>query len=112
MVSPRSGTGSPVDLRGPSPHPVRLPQFEGLDVAARYHSARYGGGFFDAVALGSRLGFLLMDIAGRRPETHAIAVDVQNVFRTRAQELFESSDANESEGIALLVRDINRSLME
>jgi serine phosphatase RsbU (regulator of sigma subunit) len=89
-----------------------LPQFESLDVAARYHSARCGGDFFDAVAMGSRVVFLLMDIAGRRPETHAIAVDVQNVFRTRAQELFENSDANESEGIALLVRDINRSLME
>jgi hypothetical protein len=53
-----------------------------------------------------------MDIAGMRPETQAIAVEIQNVFRTRAQELFEDPDANESEGIALLARDINRSLIE
>jgi hypothetical protein len=53
-----------------------------------------------------------MDIAGRRPDTQAIAVDVQNVFRSRAEEVFKHADANESEGIALLARDINRALIE
>jgi serine phosphatase RsbU (regulator of sigma subunit) len=56
--------------------------------------------------------FLLTDIAGKRPETHAIAVDVQKAFRTRAQDLFTDSDTNESESIAILARDINRSLIE
>jgi serine phosphatase RsbU (regulator of sigma subunit) len=64
------------------------------------------------VATASRVVFLLTDIAGRRPETHAIAVDVQNVFRSRAQDLFSHSDTNESEGIATLARDINRALIE
>ena len=112
MASFQSGAGSPLDLRGPTPHPVSLPQFESLDAAARYHSARCGGDFFDAVAIDARLAFLLMDIAGRRPETHAIAVDVQKVFRARAKELFQHSDANESEAIATLARDINLSLFE
>jgi serine phosphatase RsbU (regulator of sigma subunit) len=112
MASSLSGSGSPFGLRGPSPHPVNLPQIEGLDVKAQYHSPRCGGDFFDGVALDSRVVFLLTDIAGRRPETHAIAVEVQNVFRTRAEELFKHSDANESEGIALLARNINHSLME
>jgi serine phosphatase RsbU (regulator of sigma subunit) len=105
-------SGSPFGLRGPSPHPVNLAQIESLDVKARYHSPRCGGDFFDGVALDSRVVFLLTDIAGRRPETHAIAVEVQNVFRTRAEDLFKHSDANESEGIALLARDINHSLIE
>jgi serine phosphatase RsbU (regulator of sigma subunit) len=112
MASSLSELGSPPGRSGSSPRPVDLPHTEGLDLQSRYHSARCGGDFFDAVAIGSRVVFLLMDIAGRRPETHTIAVNVQNVFRTRAQELFEHSDANESEGIALLVRDINRSLIE
>lgn len=99
-------------LPGASPLPVTLPQFEGLDLQARYHSARCAGDFFDGVAIDSRVVFLLMDIAGRRPETHAIAVDVQHAFRTRAQDLFQHSDANESEGIAVLVRDLNGSLIE
>jgi serine phosphatase RsbU (regulator of sigma subunit) len=110
MASLRSG--SPSGLPGPSPHPVDLPQFESLDLKARYHSARRGGDFFDGVAPDSRVLFLLTDIAGRRPETQAIAVDIQNVFRARSQDLFEHPDANESEGIALLARDINRSLIE
>jgi serine phosphatase RsbU (regulator of sigma subunit) len=89
-----------------------LPQFESLDLKARYHSARCGGDFFDGVALDFRVVFLLMDIAGRRPDTQAIAIAVQNVFQTRAQELFKHPDANESEGIALLARDLNCALME
>ena len=116
MASSQSEPGSPlelgVDLGGPSPDPVKLPQIESLDVAVRYHGARCGGDFFDGVVLDSRVLFLLTDIAGQRPETHAIAIDVQNVFRTRAPEVFKHSDANESEGVALLARDINRSLIE
>jgi serine phosphatase RsbU (regulator of sigma subunit) len=99
-------------LQGSAPHPVNLPHIESLDVAARYYPARCGGDFFDGVAPDSRVLFLLTDIAGRRPETQAIAVDIQNVFRTRAQDLFKYPDANESEGIAVLARDINRSLIE
>lgn len=101
-----------MDVKGPSPLPINLSEIESLDMKARYHSPRSGGDFFDGVAFGSRVVFLLTDIAGKRPETHAIAVDVQNVFRTRAEELFKHSDANESEGIALLARDINHSLIE
>ncbi len=112
MATSLSESGSPSGLPGPSPHPVNLPQFESLDIQARYHSPRCGGDFFDGVALDSRVVFLLMDIAGRRPETHAIAVDVQNVFRTRAEDLFKHSDANESEGTALLAHEINHSLIE
>jgi serine phosphatase RsbU (regulator of sigma subunit) len=99
-------------MGGPSPHPVDLSQIESLDVAVRYRSPRCGGDFFDALALDSRVVFLLTDIAGKRPETHAIAIEVQNAFQTRAQELFRHSDANESEGVASLARDINRSLIE
>jgi serine phosphatase RsbU (regulator of sigma subunit) len=112
MASSLSGSGSRSGLPGPSPHPVSLPQFESLDLKARYHSARSDGDFFDAVATDSRVIFLLTDIAGRRPETHAIAVEIQNGFRTRAHDLFKHSDVNGSEGIALLARDINRSLIE
>jgi serine phosphatase RsbU (regulator of sigma subunit) len=112
MASSLSESGSPSGSPRLSPHPVNLPQNESLDLKSRYHSPRCGGDFFDAVATDSRVVFLLTDIAGKRPETHAIAVDVQNVFRSRAQDLFSHSDTNESEGIATLARDINRSLIE
>lgn len=107
-----TGAESPSGLTGRSPHPVSLPQFESIEFGVQYLSARCDGDFFDGVATDSRLVFLLTDIAGRRPETHAIAAEIQNVFRTRAQELFKLSDANESEGIAVLARDINRAVIE
>jgi serine phosphatase RsbU (regulator of sigma subunit) len=109
MASSSSDTGSSLGL---SPQPFDLPQFESLDLRVQYQSPRCGGDFFDAVSLHSRLLFLLTDIAGRRPETHAIAAEVQKTFRSRAQELFADSGANESEGIALFARDVNRSLIE
>src|ERR1700756_6055569 len=112
MASSESETGSQAGVQGASPRPVNLPHIESLDIAARYNPARCGGDFFDGVAPDSRVLFLLTDIAGRRPETHAIAVEIQNVFRTRAHELFKHADANGSEGIALLARDINHALIE
>jgi serine phosphatase RsbU (regulator of sigma subunit) len=112
MASSLSDSGSPSGPPGPSPHPVNLPEIESLDLKTRYHSDRCGGDFFDAVATDSRVVFLLTDIAGKRPETHAIAADVQKAFRTRAQDVFKHSDRNESEGIAILARDINRSLID
>jgi serine phosphatase RsbU (regulator of sigma subunit) len=83
-----------------------------LDLRAAYNSDHCGGDFFDGLAIGSRVVFLLSDIAGRRPEARAIAVEVQHEFRTTAQALFEPPDANESEGIAALAHHVNRSLIE
>jgi serine phosphatase RsbU (regulator of sigma subunit) len=99
-------------VTGPAPCPVNLTQLKGLDLSARYHSDRCGGDFFDGLAIGDRLVFLLTDIAGTRSEAHAIAAEAQVVFRQRAQELFWSPGANESDAIATLAHDVNRSLIE
>ena len=96
----------------PAPLPVHLPELNGLDLKAQYQAARCGGDFFDAVLTGDRVVFLLTDIAGDRAEAHPIAAQMQKVFRATAQELFEPPDANESECIALLARDVNRALIE
>jgi serine phosphatase RsbU (regulator of sigma subunit) len=108
MASPLTSSG----IQGPTPCPVDLTELNGLDLSARYHSERCGGDFFDALAIGSRLVFLLTDIAGSRPEAHAIAVQAQVAFRERARELFSAVDANESEAIATLAHDVNRSMIE
>lgn len=104
--------GAPLSSAGPVPRPANLPQFEGLDLRAGYNSNRCGGDFFDGLAIGSRVVFLLTDIAGRPPESSAIALKVQHEFRTRAQALLAPPDANESEGLAALAHDVNRSLIE
>ncbi len=112
MSSSPTESGAPMNAAVPTPRPVKLPQLEDLDIKARYYADRCGGDFFDAVATGSRVIFLLTDIAGRQPEAHAIVAEVQDTFRTRTEELFGPPDANESEGIATLAHDVNRSLIE
>lgn len=102
----------PVGAAGPTPCPVSLTRLTGLDISARYHSDRRGGDFFDGLTIGSRLVFLLSDIAGPRAEAHTIAAEAQFAFREKARELFSHADANESEAIATLAHDVNRSLME
>ena len=81
-------------------------------LSARYHSDRSGGDFFDGLAIGSRVIFLLTDIAGPRSEAHTIAAEVQNAFRQGARDLFDSPGANESEAIAALAHEVNRSLID
>jgi serine phosphatase RsbU (regulator of sigma subunit) len=102
----------PLGVTGTTPCPVNLTRLKGLDISARYHADRCRGDFFDAVTIGFRLVFLLTDIAGPRSETHAIAAEAQVAFRQRAKELFGPADANESDAIATLAHDVNRSLME
>ncbi len=104
--------GAPFSVADATPRPDNLPQFDGLDVRAAYNSDCRGGDFFDGLAIGSRVVFLLTDIAGRRPEVREIAVQVQDAFRASARALFEPSGANESESIAALAHDVNRSLIE
>jgi serine phosphatase RsbU (regulator of sigma subunit) len=94
----------PVRPAGPAPCPVNLSRLKGLEISARYHPDRCGGDFFVGLTIGFRLIFLLSDIA--------IAAEAQTAFRQRATELFEASDANESDAIAILAHDVNRSLME
>jgi serine phosphatase RsbU (regulator of sigma subunit) len=99
-------------VRATTPCPVNLTRLPGLDVSARYHSDRCGGDFFDGRVIGSRLVFLLTDIAGPRTQAHAIAAEAQIAFRQRAWELFRPTGINESDAIGLLAHDVNRSLMD
>src|ERR1700761_551491 len=105
-------SGRPVRAAGPTPLPANLTKLDGLDIGVRYHSDRSGGDFFDGLTTGSRLVFLLTDIAGPRDEAHAIASQIQVAFRQSALEFFTPADANESESIAVLAHEVNRALIE
>lgn len=96
---------------GHGPLRAELGKVEGLDLHAQYHSERTGGDFFDAVSVGSRVVFLLSDIAGRRKQADPVAAETQDVFRVRAVELFGASDANLMDGTAMLVQAVNLALM-
>jgi serine phosphatase RsbU (regulator of sigma subunit) len=107
-----TGSGTPIGPSGPTPPPGNLTKLDGLDLMARYRAAHRGANFFDGLAIGQRVVFVLTDIAGARAEARALAVDVQTAFRQYAPELFGPSGANESEAIATLAYELNRSLME
>jgi serine phosphatase RsbU (regulator of sigma subunit) len=94
----------PMRQAGPAPCPINLSKLKGLDISARYHTGRCGGEYFVGLTIGFRLIFLLSDIA--------IAGEAQTAFRQRATELFEAADTNESDAIAILAHDVNRSFME
>jgi serine phosphatase RsbU (regulator of sigma subunit) len=96
---------------GREPRRAELGLVDGLDLHAEYYFDRTGGDFFDAVRVGSRVAFLLSDIAGRRREAGAIASEVQEVFRASAVEFFGASDANLMEGTEMLARAINLAIM-
>jgi serine phosphatase RsbU (regulator of sigma subunit) len=90
--------------------PAELGLVDGLDLHAQYFVERTGGDFFDAVRVGSRVVFLLSDIAGRRREAGPIAARTQEVFRAKSAKLFGAGDVNLMEGTELLVQAINLAI--
>ena len=93
-----------------TPLPTALPPLKELDLQARYHSSRTGGDFFDAVAAGPHVVFLLTDIAGARAEAHTIASAAQDTFRHRVHQLFSANSINMTDSIATLAHEINQSI--
>jgi serine phosphatase RsbU (regulator of sigma subunit) len=110
--SPLTGPRAPTGELHSAPYLANLGKLEGLDLVARYRAARREGNFFDGLVIGKRVVFLLTDIAGARAKARALAVDLQTAFRQCAPDLFGPSGANESQAIANLAYELNRSLME
>jgi serine phosphatase RsbU (regulator of sigma subunit) len=105
-----SQTELPASFRR-TPLRADLKQLRGLDLHAQYYTARSGGDFFDVVDLGSRVAFLLSDIAGRREQAHVIAAAAQDTFRQRAKYFLSTLDINVMDGAAQLVQEINNALI-
>lgn len=105
---PEAGTNQTASSQ--EPRPAELGLVDGLDLHARYFADRTGGDFFDAVRVGSRVVFLLSDIAGIRSKAAPIAAETQQVFRARATELFGAGDVNLAEGTELLAQAINLAI--
>jgi serine phosphatase RsbU (regulator of sigma subunit) len=93
-----------------TPLPAALPPLTGLDIHSRYYSARTGGDFFDAVAVGPHIVFLLTDIAGDRLEAHTIAAILQDTFRRRVPELFATDVINMMDTLSTLAHEVNQAI--
>src|SRR3954464_3545310 len=94
------------------PEPTVFPKVAGAEMAALYKGARTGGDFYDAVATGSRVVFLMLDIAGKREEALHIAAHVQEKFRAAAPKVFEPVEVNEAEAATELLLTVNRTIID
>ena len=103
------------ELELPSPHGEPLQadpgQLTGIDLHAQHASDRTGGDLFDTVQIGSRVSFLLSDIAGKRPELDPIAADMQRVFRVTSEQVFSAASVNLMEAAETLILTINHALI-
>jgi serine phosphatase RsbU (regulator of sigma subunit) len=106
VARPGTRVGSPTLL------PVDWSHFHGVDLYARHHATCRGGDFFDGLSIGQHVLFLLTDIAGTEPQDHEVALEVRNVFRQKATELFAGTEVNESDAIAALAHAVNLSVIE
>ncbi len=95
-----------------TPLPTALPPIKELDLHARYYSTRTGGDFFDAVAAGPYVIFMLTDIAGTRDVAHAVASSTQDVFRRCVPELFNTEVINMMDTLGILAREVNQAIYE
>ncbi|HEY4382095.1 MAG TPA: SpoIIE family protein phosphatase, partial [Acidobacteriaceae bacterium] len=106
-----AGGATNAAVSGAGPRRAELGLVDGLDLHAEYLFDRTGGDFFDVVRVGTRVAFVLSDIAGKRPEVDAIAAAMQEAFRKSAAEVFSALDANLMEGTEALVHAINLALI-
>lgn len=95
-----------------TPLPTALPPLQELDLRARYYSSRTGGDFFDAVAAGPHIVFVLTDIAGGRADAHIIASAAQDVFRLRVPQLFTTEVINMMDTLGILAHEVNQAIYE
>lgn len=107
MASSQTQQGVPVR----SPKPSKEGRYAEIDLQARYTLARVGGDFFDCIAVGSHVLFVLSDIAGARIVADPLAAEVQDTFRRKGTELFGAASVNESEAITELLHEVNGALM-
>jgi serine phosphatase RsbU (regulator of sigma subunit) len=96
---------------GGTPLRMELGPMQGFELHAKYYAARTGGDFFDGIQVGTRVAFLLTDIAGRKADAHPIAAAAQTAFRSKAVEFYSAADANLMDATAALIHEINHAII-
>src|SRR5689334_10101056 len=95
------------------PRPSVLPDRSDLSVSACYKGARIGGDYYDFLPIsGTRIVFLLSDVAGKRTEALDIAAALQDALHERAPELLGDPEANVSDGVTALALELNRTVIQ
>jgi len=99
----------------PAPEPLHAdtPELTGANLAAVYYGQRMAGDFYDFLRVSrNRVMFGLLDVAGRHRDAVTVLSATQQVFRTRAAELFQSEEMNEAEAMIELCLELNRTILQ
>src|SRR6266446_7671154 len=88
------------------------PALQGADLAVAYFSSRAGGDLHDFLRVSpQRFLFGLLDVAGKRETSGPVLEAAQACFRSSGQEIFATSELNESEVMVELARRLNLEIM-
>jgi serine phosphatase RsbU (regulator of sigma subunit) len=90
-----------------------FPTIKNAEIAAAFAGQRSAGDFYDSIRVNpSRVLFGLLDVAGRRQQNQEILAAAQRVFREAGSKLLAPPEANESDAMAELCLQLNRSIMQ
>jgi serine phosphatase RsbU (regulator of sigma subunit) len=102
------GGAAPQPLK--QPKTAQFPELKSAEVAALYRTARSGGDYFDFIAVGHKLLFILMDIAGKREKALSVAAAVQDKLHVRAPQLLEYGE--DARAVTTLALELNKLVIE
>jgi serine phosphatase RsbU (regulator of sigma subunit) len=89
------------------------PVLQEAQLAAVSYGRPTGGDFYDFVRVSpTRVLFMLLDVAGRFKENHAVVAAAQNTFRSRGADLLAQEDTNETDAMIEICIDLNRTILK
>jgi len=91
---------------------AEAPALQSANLAVAYFSSRTGGDLHDFLRVGPhRFLFGLLDVAGKRESSGAVLQAAQTCFRSSGEQLFVTTELNESEAMVELSRRLNLEIM-
>ncbi|MGO9576278.1 MAG: PP2C family protein-serine/threonine phosphatase [Terriglobales bacterium] len=88
------------------------PALQSANLAVAYFSSRSGGDLHDFLRVGThRVLFGLLDVAGKRATSGPVLQAAQACFRSSGEQLFATTELNESDAMIELSRRLNLEIM-
>jgi serine phosphatase RsbU (regulator of sigma subunit) len=91
---------------------AEAPELQSANLAVAYFSSRSGGDLHDFLRVGpNRFLFGLLDVAGKRETSGPVLQAAQTCFRSSGEQLFATTELNESDAMIELSRRLNLEIM-
>jgi len=91
---------------------AETPALQSANLAVAYFSSRTGGDLHDFLRVGpQRFLFGLLDVAGKRESSGPVLQAAQACFRSSGEQLFATTELNESDAMIELSRRLNLEIM-